>query len=335
MSTTSASRRSASYTSLARNGSYASNNQQQQALSRTYTRTISTRYQPVQPARYQQASRQQQQQQHVESNVERAILDSSNPLPVHNGEEMVVNNQRVVLLNKDENVNFRGPIPLDQYEINADPNPLVVRKKPTDKIKYRQDVIIKYLKPPTPKPSELIIVQEAPRQLPAAPPLVVRQQRQQRAVTPAPIIYREQPPPPPPPAERKVVYLRAPTPKPKQSCPAPKPCCCPPPPPSPKPCCCPPPPPPPKPEPCYCPRAATPPPPPAPPAPVQYFSVRPAVCDYHQVLQSQYDYQVVNEPAPVSNYEQPQQSYQLPSNDFYQPQSFNDNNQYDVNTQYY
>jgi hypothetical protein len=197
----SVSRRSASYSSLVRASSF----QPQQYYSRNNnnSRAVYT------------AAQSSQQAQNAESNVERALLDARNPIQA-NGEQIVLNNQRVTVLNREENANFRGPIPLEQYQLNSDPNPVVIRKKPADKLRYRQNVTIRYLKPPTPKPSELVIVEEAPRPQPVAPPLVVRQERF-RAVTPAPIVYREAPPPPPPPAERRVIYVRAP--------PQPQPCC--------------------------------------------------------------------------------------------------------------
>jgi hypothetical protein len=203
------SRRSASYTSLVgRAGSY-----QQQQPQQYYSRANNASRGNYQSALASAA-------QAAESNVERSLIQARNPIQA-SGEEIVLNNQRVTLLNRDETANFQGPIPLDQYELNADPNPVVIRKKPADKIRYRQNVTIRYLKPPTPKPSELVIVEEAPRPQQAPPPLVVRQQSY-RAVTPAPIVYREAPPPPPPPAERRVIYLRAPQPPPP---PPPQPCC--------------------------------------------------------------------------------------------------------------
>lgn len=114
----------------------------------------------------------------VESQVERAILESENPLPLtENDHDQITLSDREqgIWLNKDENLNWNGPLPLDQYRLNVDPNPTVITKKPTEKLRYRQEVHVKYLKPPTPKPSELIIVQEPNRQLPPAPPLIIRQ----------------------------------------------------------------------------------------------------------------------------------------------------------------
>jgi len=142
----------------------------------------------------------------VESQVERAILDADNPLPFENQEEITLsNNERAFWLNKDENASWRGQLPIDQYRLNVDPNPTVIVKKPKEKIQYRQEVHVKYLKPPTPKPSELIIVQEPNRQLPPAPPLIVRQPAA-RQPTPEPIIIREAPPQIPEPT-RRVIHV--------------------------------------------------------------------------------------------------------------------------------
>lgn len=126
----------------------------------------------------------------VESQVERAILQAENPLPFPEQEEITLsNNERAVWLNKEENSTWRGQLPLEQYRLNVDPNPNVVVKKPKEKIKYKQEVHVKYLKPPTPKPSELVIVQEPNRQLPAAPPLIIRQAAP-RQQTPEVTIHR-------------------------------------------------------------------------------------------------------------------------------------------------
>jgi len=131
------------------------------------------------------------------------------------------------------NCKFLPPISLDQYKLNNDPNPEVLRKKPTDKIRYVQDVAIRFLEPPQPPKHGDIVVKHLPnRQIAPAPPLVVRQAPPKPA-TPAPLVLREAPPQPParvpdqlvlvpgkvlaPPA-RKVVVERLPAipPKPQQ-----------------------------------------------------------------------------------------------------------------------
>jgi len=131
------------------------------------------------------------------------------------------------------NCKFLPPISLDQYKLNNDPNPEIVRKRPTDKVRYRQDVAIRFLEPPQPpKHGDLVIKQLPNRQIAPAPPLVVRQAPPKPAA-PAPLVLREAPPQPParvpeqlvlvpgkviPPPARKVVVERLPPipPKPQQ-----------------------------------------------------------------------------------------------------------------------
>ena len=58
-------------------------------------------------------------------------------------------------------------LPLDQYKINADPNPIVVRKKPAEKVQYTQQISVKFLKPPPlQQPGDIIIRQEPDVQAP-------------------------------------------------------------------------------------------------------------------------------------------------------------------------
>ena len=58
-------------------------------------------------------------------------------------------------------------LPLDQYRLNVDPNPTVIRKKPAEKVQYTQQVSLKFLKPPPPEqPGDIIIKQEPDVQAP-------------------------------------------------------------------------------------------------------------------------------------------------------------------------
>ncbi|CAF1295087.1 unnamed protein product [Didymodactylos carnosus] len=83
------------------------------------------------------------------------------------------------------------------YPINVDPNPELIVRSNGQRVKYRQDVSIRYLRPPTPPPPGPIIIREvyAPSR-PVAPPVILRQ-RPRRPRTPSPIIIRERPPDPP------------------------------------------------------------------------------------------------------------------------------------------
>lgn len=83
-----------------------------------------------------------------------------------------------------------SPLPLDQYKLNVDRNPLVVRRKPQEKIRYSQKIAVRYLKPPPPPKAGDILVCELPsKQVAPAPALVVRQAPPKPA-TPPPLVLR-------------------------------------------------------------------------------------------------------------------------------------------------
>ena len=96
-------------------------------------------------------------------------------------------------------------MPINQYELNQDPNPEFITKRYKENLEYVQELAIRYLKPPTPPaPGEIIIKQEPNRPTAPAPPLVIRQQPP-RPCTPEPLVIREAPPPQPPVQCRKVI----------------------------------------------------------------------------------------------------------------------------------
>jgi hypothetical protein len=91
--------------------------------------------------------------------------------------------------------------------LNVDPNPLLVRKKPAERVQYTQNVSLKFLKPPpAPKPGDIVIEQEPDVQVPPAPALLVRQKPPQ-PIKPAPAIVRERPPQPPAPIPPKHITI--------------------------------------------------------------------------------------------------------------------------------
>jgi hypothetical protein len=51
-----------------------------------------------------------------------------------------------------------SPLPLDRYRLNEDPCPHLIRKKPTDKVQYTQNINVRYLKPPEPPKSGDIVI---------------------------------------------------------------------------------------------------------------------------------------------------------------------------------
>lgn len=141
------------------------------------------------------------------SEVETAILKSSEPIKLNETEEIVVNGERGVWVNKSESLKWKGALPLSEYKINEDPNPQIIHKKTNQNLVYHQEVAIRYLRPPTPPPpGPIFIQQEANTSLPPAPPLVIRQQPP-RPATPPPLVIREAPPPPPPQVGKKFLQI--------------------------------------------------------------------------------------------------------------------------------
>lgn len=141
------------------------------------------------------------------SEIEEAILRSSEPILLGEAEEISVNGQRGIWANKSEVVNWRGDLPIDQYAINEDTNPEIVNKKTRQTLEYVQELAIRYLRPPTPPAPGEIIINQLPNQVTApAPPLIIRQQPA-RPVTPEPLIIREAPPVPPVQVGRKVITI--------------------------------------------------------------------------------------------------------------------------------
>jgi hypothetical protein len=118
---------------------------------------------------------QQQLQQggnNFHSEVEAAILRSNVPLDLNESEEITVNGERGVWVNKNEISNWRGSLPLAQYPINDDPHPEIIRKRTDQQLQYMQEVAIRYLRPPTPPPpGEILIQKESNIVTPPAPPL--------------------------------------------------------------------------------------------------------------------------------------------------------------------
>ena len=64
------------------------------------------------------------------------------------------------------------------YEVNKDPNPEVIHKKPSKTIEYVQELAVRYLRPPTPPAPGDIVIQEMDYEYsaPVPPPIIIRQQ---------------------------------------------------------------------------------------------------------------------------------------------------------------
>lgn len=141
------------------------------------------------------------------SSLETTILRSTVPVDITETEEITILGQRGIWANRNEELNWRGPIQISQYPINDDRNPEVVVKKISKQLEYVQELAIRYLRPPTPPvPGEIVIKQQPNQLTPPAPPLVIRQQPP-RPPTPEPLIIREQPPKPPAALGRKLITI--------------------------------------------------------------------------------------------------------------------------------
>ena len=96
---------------------------------------------------------------------------------------------------------------LKSFPINIDPNPIIIKKKPKDKIEYSQSISIKFLKPMTPEqPGDIIIKQEQDIQFPPALPLIIKQQPS-LPVKPPTLVLRENPPKKPVPIPEKLITI--------------------------------------------------------------------------------------------------------------------------------
>ena len=94
-------------------------------------------------------------------NIELAIRTSTVPIESSETEEACALGHRGVLLNRSEiNAWNGGPISINQYRLNEDPNPEVISKVSCQPVEYHQDIQIRYLRPPTPPPAGEIIIRQ-------------------------------------------------------------------------------------------------------------------------------------------------------------------------------
>lgn len=101
------------------------------------------------------------------SELEKQIINSANPIVIDETQEISANNISGIWLNKSDNDNWAGPIPLEEYKINSDPNPQIVTKTPLEKLHYIQNINIRYLQPPqVQEAGDIIIRQLSNKQLP-------------------------------------------------------------------------------------------------------------------------------------------------------------------------
>ena len=95
-----------------------------------------------------------------------------------------------------------------EVPLNVDPNPEIITKKPTLPVHYKQEISLKFLKPPQPEqPGDIVIRQEPDVQQPPAPSVLIRQKPSQ-PIKPPTVIVREEPPVAPLPIGPKLVLFR-------------------------------------------------------------------------------------------------------------------------------
>lgn len=140
-----------------------------------------------------------------ESNLEKAILNSKEPIKLNEEQEdqeiISLLGHRGVWINKNETINWQnGGKSIDQYKINQDDQPEIIKKYYDKPIEYTQDILVRYLKPPTPPPlGDIVIVHDNNNNNinnntntnngGEAPPIIIRE-REPSAPTPEPIIIR-------------------------------------------------------------------------------------------------------------------------------------------------
>jgi len=140
-------------------------------------------------------------------NIEHDIRTAAVPIPSNESEEVSVMGHRGILLNRGQVQNWTGPIPINQYRLNEDPNPEVITKVSGQPVEYNQEIQVRYLRPPTPAPhGDIIIKEQASTVLPQAPPLILRQVPSEPH-QPETLIVREHPPAPPVSYQQKVITI--------------------------------------------------------------------------------------------------------------------------------
>jgi hypothetical protein len=138
----------------------------------------------------------------------------------NNGETLNLNSN-LIMTNTESNIQngsiyvagsnsrLNPNIPLDQYNLQVDPNPIIIKKKPEGRVTLTQNVSLKFLKPPTPEqPGDITIRQEPDIQEPPLPPLHIIQKPERNNIeTPEPLVYREKPPKPPSAIPPQVIHI--------------------------------------------------------------------------------------------------------------------------------
>lgn len=88
-------------------------------------------------------------------------MNSHEPIELNESTEICANGFKGIWANKDEIANWVGPVPLSEYPINQDPNPILIKKRSNKQLELQKKVLVRYLEPPRPRtPGEIIVKQE-------------------------------------------------------------------------------------------------------------------------------------------------------------------------------
>jgi len=142
------------------------------------------------------------------SPIEKTILTSSSPIPATGPDQTItVLGERGVWLNKSESDQWRGPIPISQYQVSTDTKFDIIKKRSNTSLNYIQELAVRYLRPPTPPPpGHILIEHQADICPPPAPPIIIRQQPEAKPPQ-ATLIIREAPPKSPPATQIKRITI--------------------------------------------------------------------------------------------------------------------------------
>lgn len=77
------------------------------------------------------------------SEFEAAILRSTEPIQIDETEEIEVVGARGIWANRSEVVGWKGTIPIENYPVNQDHDPLIVNKKTSQVVEYIQEMAIR------------------------------------------------------------------------------------------------------------------------------------------------------------------------------------------------
>jgi hypothetical protein len=112
----------------------------------------------------------------IQSAKEQEIRNAIVPIPIpENESEKQIEELNIsgILMNSEEIKKWQSKGGnLKKHKLREGPTQIINKKRPQP-IEYEQNIIVKYLKPPTPPPVN-IILEERPRRIIPAPPLVVR-----------------------------------------------------------------------------------------------------------------------------------------------------------------